>query len=507
MPNYQADGTPYEGTPNRAERIMLGQVLAQVLTATPDLPTGIEVLQSPASCIDCYRTRAVVSVSAFDYENGMTLCMEHAERTYRAGRHTCADCGHRFYGHTDRIPGWIRRGEIYGRETETMLCYSCSGNYRQCTECTNRYDATRQQQCCAVVPRCNMCNRREAHESPLTTNVEVMSRYSYAETETIAHVCLECVGTQLATCVNCSRLIRRRETYSHNGTDDAVCLGCVGGYVDGEHFDWEVCGRHGVAYRPQVDELSCCHPNSTIHPYSYKPTPRFRGEGPMFYGAEVEICANDIQRAANVAGRGFKGLVYLKDDGSVSSGFEMVTHPMSFGYWASEFPWNNFDALRESGAYEHRSCGIHVHASRAGFSSPAHQHRWLAFFDRNKAQIEKVARRENSSYAQFNQLSARDKKTVAMRKDGDSYNYHQRYSAVNVNNRHTYEVRIFATSIDKDVVFAAISFVSATVEYTRQLRSRDVMKHNGMTWTDFRSWVETRPEYSTLLAEMNRVNA
>jgi hypothetical protein len=78
---------------------------------------------------------------------------------------------------------------------------------------------------------------------------------------------------------------------------------------------------------------------------------------------------------------------------------------------------------------------------------------------------------------------------------------------VNVNNEHTYEVRIFATSLDANVVFSAISFVSATIEYTRQLKGRDVMKSGGMTWDGFRAYVESQPQYATLLTEMNRVGA
>lgn len=508
VPNFEAGRLPYTGSGDRAERRRLSAILAEVLNGTPDLPAGMTTLAHPVTCNSCYRMRAVVSVPNYFNGEDQPLCMEHAESAFRHGQHECRDCARAFYGPTNNIPSWAVRGEVTGNAANSayIICYTCACNYAQCSECANRYDVTRQQQCCAVIPRCNMCNRRESETYPLTRDVALMSRYSYVQTETLSGVCTPCLDEQIITCVCCARRARQTESYNHNNSGSYVCLGCVSGYTN-NGVEWNTCGRHAIAFRPGIDELECCDPYATIHPYSYKPTPAFKGDGPMFYGAEVEICANDITRSAAVAGRGFKGLVYLKDDGSVSSGFEMVTHPMSFGYWATEFPWETFNALRDSGAYEHRSCGIHVHASRSGFSGAAHQHRWLAFFDRNQAQIEKIARRSGSSYARFGQLTPADKKSVARRKDHESPAYHQRYSAVNVNNRHTYEVRIFATSIDPNVVFSAVSFVAATVEYTRQLRGRDVMKLGGMTWSGFRSFVESRPEYATLLSEMNRVNA
>jgi hypothetical protein len=319
---------------------------------------------------------------------------------------------------------------------------------------------------------------------------------------TISNVCTQCHERRFGNCRGCDRLMQRRDGYRLGTDPDAVlCLMC--GDADG----WMVCPRHGVALQTDSVEEMCCNPYSQIHSYSYRPPLKFHGDGPLFLGAEIEICSRNIQESANVAGRGFKGIVYLKEDGSVSSGFEMVTHPMSFRYWMESFPWDTFAALRESGAYEHSSCGIHVHAARDGFSGAAHQHRWLAFFDRNKTMIERVARRSGSSYAQFGQLTPSDKKRIATKEIAPGEWRFQRYSAVNCNNRDTFEVRIFATSIDAETVKGSIAFVAASIEYTRQLKARDVMKSAGMQWDAFREWVDSRPEYAALSATMIRVGA
>lgn len=499
--------------PNLAQRRELSVVLARAIStrispppSNPDeLPQGMTTLGAPARCNLCWSDSTYAVVAWNDaYHNTVNACMRHALGNSHLDALTCRDCHRVFRDGADSQPRWARDGRIRGTDGSIVLCRPCQAEYTACSECSTRFHFGTQTQCCTVRPRCEMCNIPETDDAPHTANVEVGSRYDYTGTETLRYVCARCEAENLTTCVDCARLMRRRETYEIAGGDSYVCTGCLHGYR-ATTYQWQMCGRHSIAYREGMEELTCCNPYSHIHSYSYKPAPIMMGDGPMYYGAEIEVCTQDMDSAAEVAGRGFKRHVYLKEDGSIRHGFEMVTHPMSYGYWMSEFPWATLTELRNAGAYAHSSCGIHVHASRAGFGGAAHEHRWLAFFDRNQAQIEKIARRSGSSYARFGTLTPRDKKAIATRK-GDHGRY-QRYSAVNVNNAHTYEVRIFATSVDEGTIQAAIGFVAATVEYTRHLRSRDVMKSGGMTWTDFRAFVESHPEYAPLLSEMNRVNA
>jgi hypothetical protein len=51
-----------------------------------------------------------------------------------------------------------------------------------------------------------------------------------------------------------------------------------------------------------------------------------------------------------------------------------------------------------------------------------------------------------------------------------------------------------------------MGLVSATVEYTRQLSSRQIIRDNGWAWSSFARWVSGREEYAPLVAEMNRLN-
>ena len=81
-----------------------------------------------------------------------------------------------------------------------------------------------------------------------------------------------------------------------------------------------------------------------IQGYYYKPEPIFYGTGPRYFGVELEIdeggergdYASQILTPANV---GFTERLYCKHDGSLSNGFELVTHPMSLEYHQEEMPW------------------------------------------------------------------------------------------------------------------------------------------------------------------------
>ena len=84
--------------------------------------------------------------------------------------------------------------------------------------------------------------------------------------------------------------------------------------------------------------------DNAIQDYYYKPTPNFFGTGPRFFGVELEIDEageNDHKawELLNIAnGEGEKRL-YCKHDGSLSDGFELVTHPMTLYYHTEQMPW------------------------------------------------------------------------------------------------------------------------------------------------------------------------
>lgn len=259
-----------------------------------------------------------------------------------------------------------------------------------------------------------------------------------------------------------------------------------------------------------------------IHSYSYRPDLVFRGGGgrtgtdragrdrALYLGFELEVStygANTREAAelvtetfAPCAGRR-RELGFLKADGSINRGFEIVTHPMTYE-WANEhFPWDMLDRLHAIGVRGDESCGMHVHASRAGFRNENHIYRWMKFFYRNQLPVEQIARRKSHQWASFREGHREQIKRFSK---GEKYGA-ERYSAINVQNDETFEVRVFASAVNKVQVRAALGLVAASIEYTRHLTAQQILKENGWGWPAFYKWVKSNDIYAPLAAEMERV--
>ncbi|MBY8863547.1 hypothetical protein K7711_44260 [Nocardia sp. CA2R105] len=258
---------------------------------------------------------------------------------------------------------------------------------------------------------------------------------------------------------------------------------------------------------PDYSVCDACQSGAEVWNYSYKPDPRFHGEGPLYLGMELEIIVSQRHRyravsaVADAVGR----LAYLKNDSSIEpSGFELVTHPMDYTFAMREFPWALLGELSALGCVSDRRVGLHVHASRAGFSSPAHIYRWATFLYRNEIAVTELAGRR-SRYARFStQARTRIKDTAKGQPHGTDVD---RYQAVNPHPRHTLEVRVFAGSLDPVRVQAALGFVTASIEYTRGLSSHDIARHHGWDWPRFTDWVHTRTgDYAALAQRLGEVS-
>ena len=194
--------------------------------------------------------------------------------------------------------------------------------------------------------------------------------------------------------------------------------------------------------------------------------------------------------------------IYCKWDGSVSNGFEIVTHPHSLDEF-HKLDWTFLDKLKSAGfrSWNSDSCGLHVHLSRRAFSGSstlngeAHQLRFLKFIYDNQRQACRIAGRV-SDYARW------DDKGNLIAKVKNGVNSAGHYSAVNTENRDTIEVRIFKGSLRKERVLSAIEFVHAVVEYTRSLKI--VPKERPLSWARFVAYVVNESNnYPNLLTIIN----
>ena len=152
----------------------------------------------------------------------------------------------------------------------------------------------------------------------------------------------------------------------------------------------------------------------------------------------------------------------IKSDGSVVSGFEVVSKP---ALWTDQLkawsPW--FDKLHEF-MIARSNCGMHIHMNR----------RSLSFLQLAKL-VEFINREENAQYIEhiagrkpnnFCLLKKEDNITAVGRSlNNNIEQYGTRHVGLNLTNEKTIEFRMFAATTDLDVFQKNIEFVVALREY------------------------------------------
>ncbi len=141
--------------------------------------------------------------------------------------------------------------------------------------------------------------------------------------------------------------------------------------------------------------------------------------------------------------------------------------------------WNTIGTLKsdyDMMAWGTKTCGLHIHISRAGFNGGSHQHRFLQLVYNNKDFYEVLAGRSSSHWAKFNDNIDPDTGQKSLKhkfQRGGS----DRYSAVNTNNRQTLEMRIFRGSLNTRFIKSCIDLAHASVEFTRVMSVPEVRNH------------------------------
>lgn len=335
-----------------------------------------------------------------------------------------------------------------------------------------------------------------------------------------ANWCSTCCDNNASYCERCDAL-----------TSDYVY------YIQDEGENW--CSRcaENADYCDSCDEYwsfgcqSCS--SGVIHDYNYRPDPIFRSndgeDTKLYFGIEIEV-EKSRHGASSREGAEYAvrleadyDLAYLKHDGSLNDGFEIVTHPASHAYYKNEDNplWETLEHLRSNlmfKSWDTGTCGLHIHISRAGFSSGSHQHRFLQLIYSNEHFYSTLAGRSATHWAKFDDV-------VTAKREQDKYGYwgykqwrtykhklerhnnnnSDRYSAVNTLNRNTLEMRIFRGSINGRTVKAALDLAHASVEYTRELRVPDVWA-DALLAENFMEYIKLNAElYPELNERMNRL--
>jgi hypothetical protein len=391
---------------------------------------------------------------------------------------------------------------------EVRRCYACDTSYHLAWDpevqvMDNDGNPVSVHRSCSV--RCEVCNGHY-----VWSGIKGSQRHNVWNKET----CDKCWATiqkehpneEWVECDDCGTMVR--DGWGDDGEYSSyralfLCRSCYDSYIQCNDCGYEFYENDGHECEDEDDTES-----SYIHNYSYKPRPRFFGDTKYHFGIELEVEASrngDYQWGAQMCSDEMGDRGYLKYDGSLSHGFEIVSHPHSLHEMQNEFPWDMLERLRRDGfrSWNTSSCGLHVHVSRTAFNGSTlnqretHQIKFLKLIYDNQRQVQRLAGRQ-STYASFDDKG----RLVPKVKMGSQTS--GRYSAVNIENDATLEVRVFRGSLRKERVLSAVEFTHAAVEYTRNLKI--VANDKPLSWAKFVGYVSDHSKlYPNLFLIMNEL--
>lgn len=307
-----------------------------------------------------------------------------------------------------------------------------------------------------------------------------------------------------------------------------------------EHDRGYRCGRHHDIHESEYDEDEECT-EGLIHSYSHKPGPNFLGDDgtasfytpsnghtkTLYMGFELETeltrpnaaRGNSLMPGAehilNTINKrhGNDNVVYLKDDSSISHGFEIVSHPMTLGFAMNHFDWSGIEGLKGLGydAWKASSCGLHIHLSRDAFADYGHMMRFFLLILKNKQQLVQFAGRE-SHYAKFDMDaffnayhdydSGKTVRGSTLASHAKQYSTNNdRFTAINLQNNNTIELRFFRPSLLSSTVKACLQFCDAAFNYTSEITLSHILKNQAIQFASFHSWVRCQGDTYRILDE------
>ena len=370
-------------------------------------------------------------------------------------------------------------------------CQECiDENFTKCSECNElthndniSYDSSNNDYCESCyndnIIICQHCN-----ESIHIDDAETTNNGDY--------YCTDCFNNYFTACDWCGEVYHDDDIH-HNDHNQDLCESC---WKNASHCENCEEWLHNDAIFSHNDCSYCedCYNNidKFIHEYSYKPEPIFHGNTSDFLGIEIEVDEGG-KSEANAEGlletMNFQteDKIYIKDDGSLNDGFEIVSHPATLSQHLTIFDWENL--LTECvnlgyTSHDAETCGMHIHISRDAFGNTEIEQDlnitkllliteifWdnlVKFSRRNEAQLSKWAKR-------YGLTSDSDE----LLKDAKASYYKNRYRAINLQNEHTVEIRIFRGTLNYTTFASTLQFCQLLLDICRNYKIQDIQS---ITW-------------------------
>lgn len=351
---------------------------------------------------------------------------------------------------------------------------------------------------------CEWCNEQE-HAEDATTFVEHPTFWERRNgVEQREYQLCEACTDDAVVCGDCNNAVSQQYSQYVRHTDICDrCLSASYSFCDNcdEYYSDDYCSDCGEYGNDGDSEYG----SSLIHDYSFRPEPFFyisaehattrdpRNISVTGFELEMEAVNCTVSEGAQLAQHIFGDRTYLKYDGSLSHGFEMVSHPLSRDYAINVFPYQRLRELSQLGmrSAQTRTCGLHIHINRSFFRQhPTTMYRFMSMFYQNADKWKQIAGRSESSYASWSEyeLGQMLRYTKGLARQSHEYNS-DRYVALNLQPRNTIELRFFKGTLRPQTFIARIEAAHAVAEYAYATRNNVSIK-SAHDWERFREWTQ-----------------
>jgi hypothetical protein len=176
---------------------------------------------------------------------------------------------------------------------------------------------------------------------------------------------------------------------------------------------------------------------------------------------ELEIILNDHSEKL-IAELPVKAVA--KFDGSVrTAGFEVVTAPFTLDRYIGKLaPFTTRASALGYTSWESGRCGLHIHVNKNSLTQfQISKILSMVYNPINFKFIKMLAQRHNERYANFSNPEYGKPRRAKLDRN------YSRYTAINLENRHTLEFRLFRGSLNTDTIYKNLEFVDALLHFTK----------------------------------------
>ncbi|MCD7778413.1 MAG: amidoligase family protein [Clostridiales bacterium] len=312
--------------------------------------------------------------------------------------------------------------------------------------------------------------------------------------------CEECFENCTVVCEHCGERIYEEDSVSDSNI--SLCQYCYDNYYSRCDECERLIHNDDVYYCDEDEDYPLCYncyssrnKKKSIHEYSYKPNPIFYGNGNRFFGVELEVDEGghydeNAREVLNIANKTTEDRLYIKTDGSLENGFEMVSHPMTLEYHNNEMVWAEImKKLVNMGYKSHKTgtCGLHFHVNRESLGDTHEKReetigRIIYFVEHHWEQILRFSRRTRAQMDEWASRYGMDRRDNPKRLYDNVKKYYARHKAVNIQNYSTIEFRMCRGTLKYETFIASMQLINEICNSAVALTDEEMQN---LTWTDF----------------------